>query len=71
MAKWICPECDYTYDPGFAFLTCGVASGTQFGDLSDDWRCPQCGAGKPAFVPLNRADLPERAGDSVSSAKAA
>ena len=71
MAKWICAECEYTYDPAFAFLTSGVASGTRFGDLPDGWQCPQCGAGKQAFVPLNRAGLPERSADSASSFMAA
>jgi rubredoxin len=71
MAKWICPDCDYVYDPAFAFLTSGVAPRTQFDDLADDWKCPQCRAGKERFIPRNRADLPEPRQAPAAGAKAA
>ncbi|MEX1329251.1 MAG: rubredoxin, partial [Desulfobacterales bacterium] len=27
----------------------GVAAGTKWEDVPDDWECPVCGAGKDAF----------------------
>jgi len=27
----------------------GIKAGTSFKDLPDDWKCPECGAGKDSF----------------------
>ena len=29
----------------------GIAPGTEFSDIPDDWRCPECGVTKADFVP--------------------
>ena len=31
---------------------CGIAPGTAFEDLPEDWVCPVCGVGKDDFQPV-------------------
>ncbi len=52
MQKWECSVCGYIYDPRLGDPENGVAAGTAFEDLPDDWVCPQCGADKAMFVPV-------------------
>ncbi len=49
MAKWECLVCGYVYDPEKGDADGGIAPGTAFEDLPDDWVCPECGAGKDMF----------------------
>ena len=49
MTKYICDVCGYVYDPKLGDSVGGVAAGTSFKDLPDDWVCPQCGADKSMF----------------------
>jgi rubredoxin len=49
MKKWVCTVCGYEYDPAEGDPTSGVAAGTAFEDLPDDWVCPVCGADKSVF----------------------
>ena len=49
MDKYICLCCDYVYDPAIGDPVGGVAPGTPFDDLPDDWECPECGIGKDEF----------------------
>lgn len=51
MKKYVCDVCGYVYDPAAGDPDSGVAPGTAFGDLSDDWVCPVCGASKDQFSP--------------------
>jgi rubredoxin len=51
MQKYICTLCDYIYDPELGDDTQGVAPGTAFEDLPEDWVCPDCGADKEDFEP--------------------
>ena len=50
--KYVCP-CGYVYDPEIGDPDNGVAPGTAFEDLPDDWTCPTCGLGKDMFEPEN------------------
>jgi rubredoxin len=50
MDKWICDVCGWVYDPQVGDPDNGVDPGTAFEDLSDDWVCPECGAGKDMFT---------------------
>jgi len=50
--KYICDACGYVYDPAIGDPANGVPAGTAFEDVSDDWVCPDCGAGKGEFSPL-------------------
>ncbi|HOK69907.1 MAG TPA: rubredoxin [Bacillota bacterium] len=49
MKKWVCTVCGYVYDPAAGDPDNGVAKGTAFEDLPDDWVCPDCGVGKELF----------------------
>jgi len=52
MKKYKCLICGYVYDPAVGDPENGVAAGTAFEDLPDNWVCPECGAGKDEFEPL-------------------
>jgi rubredoxin len=47
--KYKCTLCSYIYDPQEGDPENGVAPGTAFEKLPDDWVCPECGADKDAF----------------------
>ena len=49
MEKWTCTLCGYTYAPEVGDPDNGVAPGTSFADLPEDWVCPLCGAPKDQF----------------------
>jgi len=49
MDKYVCTVCGYVYDPAKGDPDSGIAAGTAFEDIPDDWVCPVCGAGKDAF----------------------
>jgi rubredoxin len=51
MKKYEC-VCGYVYDPELGDSTQGIAPGTPFEDLPDDWVCPDCGLGKDAFTEI-------------------
>ena len=48
MSKYVCP-CGYVYDPEIGDPDNGIAPGTAWEDLPEDWVCPICGLGKDAF----------------------
>ena len=41
MKKFVCPVCGYPEG--------GIAPGTKFEDLPEDFECPLCGVGKDQF----------------------
>ena len=47
--KHVCTVCDWTYDEAGAAATDGIAPGTKWADVPDDFACPLCGVGKDAF----------------------
>jgi len=49
MQKYICVLCSYVYDPEIGDPDNGVAPGTAFADLPEDWVCPDCGVGVDEF----------------------
>lgn len=49
MAKYICKICGYVYDPEIGDADGGIAAGTPFEEIPDDWTCPLCGVGKEDF----------------------
>ena len=49
MAKWECVVCGWVYDEHVGDPDSGIAAGTKFEDLPDDWVCPMCGASKEDF----------------------
>ena len=40
MNKYVCGVCGYIYDPAKGDKDGGIAKGTAFEDLPDDWSCP-------------------------------
>lgn len=48
--KYTCPLCGYIYDPTVGDPDGGIAPGTRFEDIPEDWVCPICGASKADFV---------------------
>ncbi|MFH1615178.1 MAG: rubredoxin [Planctomycetota bacterium] len=52
MTKYRCTVCGYIYDPAVGDPDNGIDAGTLFEDLPDDWSCPECGAAKEEFEPL-------------------
>ena len=50
MDRYLCEPCGYIYDPQEGDPDNGVAPGTAFADIPEDWVCPVCGLGKDAFV---------------------
>jgi len=51
MQRYVCSVCGYVYDPEVGDAEAGVAAGTAFEDLPEDWVCPVCGAAKELFSP--------------------
>lgn len=49
MKKYRCTVCDWVYDPALGDPDNGIAPGTPFESLPDDWACPLCGVGKDEF----------------------
>ena len=49
MSKYVCNVCGYVYDEEFGDAENGIAAGTKFADLPDDFACPLCGVGKDDF----------------------
>ncbi|SNB46924.1 rubredoxin [Geobacter sp. DSM 9736] len=49
MQRWVCTICQYVYDPAAGDPDNGVAPGTAFEDVPQEWVCPVCGAGKDVF----------------------
>ena len=52
MAKYECDVCGYIYDPELGDPENGIAPGTAFADLPEDWTCPDCGVEKEDFSKL-------------------
>ena len=53
MKQWVCLVCGYVYDPEIGDPDSGIAPGTSFEDLPEDWLCPLCAVGKDQFEPLD------------------
>lgn len=49
MAKYICTLCRFVYDEDMGIPEKGIAPGTKWADLPDDWVCPLCGSSKDEF----------------------
>lgn len=47
--SWLCVICGYTYDPEEGDPTVGIAPGTPFEALPENYRCPICNAAKEYF----------------------
>ncbi len=49
MSKYKCSVCGWIYDPAAGDPDGGIAPGTPFEKIPDNWQCPMCGAAKSEF----------------------
>lgn len=48
--KHVCEICGWVYDEEVGVPESGIAPGTKFEDLPEDFTCPLCSVGKEHFV---------------------
>ena len=49
MKKYVCDVCGWVYDEEQGAPEHGIAPGTKFEELPEDFECPLCGVGKDQF----------------------
>ena len=49
MKSWQCARCHFIYHEAEGWPLDGIAAGTRWEDIPDDWECPDCGAMKDMF----------------------
>ncbi len=47
--RYVCTACGFIYDEDEGCPELGIAPGTKFEDLPEDFMCPWCGVGKEHF----------------------
>ncbi|MET0182668.1 MAG: rubredoxin [Caulobacterales bacterium] len=50
MKVWQCFYCGFIYNEALGLPEEGIAPGTKWEDIPDDWYCPECGIDKAGFV---------------------
>lgn len=61
MKQYKCSVCGYIYDEAKGIPEAGIAPGTKWEDLPDNWTCPLCGASKAEFHEVGApADAPKK-----------
>ncbi|MCP4042955.1 MAG: rubredoxin [Gammaproteobacteria bacterium] len=49
MKTWKCTICGFVYEEEMGAPDDGIAPGTRWEDVPEDWECPKCGAAKEDF----------------------
>ncbi len=49
MKKYQCIVCGFIYDEAEGLPEEGIAAGTRWADIPEDWECPECGVSKADF----------------------
>lgn len=49
MKKYQCILCSFIYNEAAGLPQEGIAAGTRWEDVPDDWECPECGVKKADF----------------------
>ena len=49
MKQYVCNVCGWSYNENEGAPEYGIAPGTKFEDLPEDFVCPLCGVGKDEF----------------------
>ncbi|MBK6803101.1 rubredoxin [Novosphingobium sp.] len=49
MKKWMCMNCGWIYEQELGDPIGGIAPGTAWEDIPEDWKCPDCGSLKSEF----------------------
>ena len=52
MAKYVCDICNWEYDEAAGLPDQGIAPGTKWEELPEDFKCSLCGAPKEMFTQL-------------------
>ena len=50
LRQWVCVICGWIYDEALGYPDDGIAPGTRWEEVPDDWRCPLCDVGKADFA---------------------
>ncbi len=53
MANYQCGACFFPYDEEEGLPDEGIAPGTLWQDVPEDWVCPECGTPKAGFIAYN------------------
>ena len=53
--KFVCGTCGHVYDEALGDPAAGLAPGTRWEEIPEDWTCPECGAAKAEFTPADTA----------------
>jgi rubredoxin-NAD+ reductase len=68
MKKWECIVCGWIYDEAKGWPEDGIAPGTRWEDVPEDWLCPDCGVGKLDFEMIEMADDASEPDESETAA---
>jgi len=49
MKRWQCLVCGFVYDEEDGLPEEGIAPGTAWEEIPEDWTCPDCGVSKSDF----------------------
>lgn len=49
MRKYRCRYCSHIYDEELGDPATGLAPGTRYEDIPEEWSCPECGAMKADY----------------------
>lgn len=52
MKQWSCELCGFVYDENAGMPNEGIAPGTPWEQVPEDWTCPDCSAPKSDFTPV-------------------
>ena len=47
--KYVCTVCGFVYDEKDGYPEDGIALGTKWDQITEDFKCPLCGVGKDIF----------------------
>ena len=47
--KYVCSLCGWEYDESAGYLEGGIAPGTPWSEVPEDFKCPLCNVGKDSF----------------------
>lgn len=60
MKKYICEVCGYVYDPKLGDPEHGIAPGTPFEEIPEEWLCPACAVNKDQFSAVKEHDTADK-----------
>ena len=64
---FVCVQCGFEYDEEKGWPEDGIAPGTRWDDIPDDWSCPDCGAAKSDFEMVEVARRDRRRVDGAGT----